>query len=86
MYSWVYRHISYGIHLCTLFWQSERTGTDSQAVSLVCVMSHFKVIVNTLGYEFDQQRFMELTISNTTLAIKTAHSYQYFAENNPPLF
>lgn len=61
------------------------TGTDSRAGTIVNVETRFKEIGGTDDYATGQSAAQSLASSNPALAILNADSYEYFAENNPPL-
>ncbi|SDF82142.1 peptidyl-Lys metalloendopeptidase [Lentzea fradiae] len=73
------------IYLCRVFWQSEPTGTDSQAGTLVHEATHFRVNGGSQDIEYGQDDCLELARTNPDRAVVNADNYEYFAENTPPL-
>lgn len=73
------------VYLGPRFWQAPVTGTDSQAGFLVGAASQFLANGGTKNHEYGQDDCRELARVNPADAITNADSYQYFAENDPPL-
>ncbi|KAF9463906.1 peptidyl-Lys metalloendopeptidase [Collybia nuda] len=73
------------VYLCGGFWTAPATGTDSKAGTLVHEGSHFVATAGTTDIAYGQTDCKQLAISNPNQAIRNADSYEYFAENTPPL-
>jgi peptidyl-Lys metalloendopeptidase len=77
----------YQIHLCGQFWNTNMTGVDSKAGTIIHEISHFNIVANTTDNNsalnpFGAQRLAQ-TIPNA--AIVNANNHEYFAENTPTL-
>lgn len=81
---YVYPHRPYEIYLCNYFWSAPRTGTDSQAGTIVHEVSHFTVVANTDDHAYGQALCENLASRTPDLVIENADSHEYFAENTPP--
>ncbi len=84
-YAYVYPDSQYQVYLCGAFWNSSRTGTDTQAGTLVHEVSHFTVVVGANDYAYGQEDAKTLAKNSPQKAINNAENYDYFAENNPNL-
>ncbi len=84
-YAYVYANNPYEIYICNYFWTAPRTGTDSQAGTIVHEVSHFTVVADTDDHAYGQTLCANLASSTPDLAIENADSHEYFAENTPPL-
>ncbi|KAF9463910.1 hypothetical protein BDZ94DRAFT_577573 [Collybia nuda] len=73
------------VHLCERFWTAPATGTDSKAGTLVHEGTHFAVTANTEDLANGKPDCVDLAKRRPGKAARNADSYQYFAENNPPL-
>ena len=71
------------ISLCTVYWTSPATGTDSRAGTLIHFLSQFTSIAGTSSYAYGQTASHSLALTNTSQAILNSDNYEYFAENNP---
>ncbi|KAI8865992.1 peptidyl-Lys metalloendopeptidase [Ramicandelaber brevisporus] len=85
VYAYVYP-TQYGkMYLCPVFWRAPATGTDSQAGTIVAQASLFAANGGTHKYVYGQPACRRLANSSPVQTVMNADSYQYFAENNPPL-
>ncbi len=84
-YAYVYNSEPYTIYLCNAFWYAPRTGTDSQAGTLIHEMSHFTVVAGTEDYAYGHTDAKNLAKNNPNNAVFNADNHEYFAENNPYL-
>lgn len=84
-YAYVYPTQPYKIYLCNAFWSAPLTGTDSKAGVIVHETSHFNVVAATDDHVYGQSGSKQLAINDPAKAIENADSYEYFAENTPPL-
>ena len=75
----VYANQPYTIFVCSLFWQSPLTGTDSKAGPLIHKMSHFTVVAGKDDYIYGQAGTKCLTINNPSQTINNADNHEYFA-------
>jgi peptidyl-Lys metalloendopeptidase len=83
--AYVYPNQPYDITVCERYWRSPATGTDSQAGVLVHEMSHFITVAATEDVTHSQV-LVRMTAKNIPArAVQNASSYEYFAENDPPL-
>ncbi len=82
-YAYVYINYPYEIYLCSAFWSAPKTGTDSQAGTLVHELSHFTVVAGTDDIVYGQIDARSLAILYPSSAIQNADSHEYFAENTP---
>ncbi|KAF9152360.1 hypothetical protein DFQ26_000932 [Actinomortierella ambigua] len=73
------------IRLCPLFWALPTTGADSQAGALIRLSSMFEENGGAKPSARGQERCKELVKHIPDDAVQSACSYQYFAENSPPL-
>ncbi|QRV73316.1 peptidyl-Lys metalloendopeptidase [Ceratobasidium sp. AG-Ba] len=81
VYAYVYPSTAGRMYLCGAFWSASNSGHDSRAGIIIHEQSHFTVNggTNDSPYgQFDPKSF-------AALPIMSADSYQYFAENTPPL-
>ena len=84
-YAYVYPNAQYEVYLCGAFWNSSRTGTDTQAGTLIHEVSHFSVVAGTNDYAYGQADAQKLAKESPEKAVNNAENYDYFAENNPQL-
>jgi peptidyl-Lys metalloendopeptidase len=86
IYAYVYpndhRHI---IYVCPPFWKRPIEGTDSQSGIFIHQASLFVNFGGAKDLASGQDDCKKLAKSDPDSAAKNAGSYQYFAENNPPL-
>ena len=82
-YAYVYNNEPYTIYLCNAFWYAPRTGTDSQAGTLIHETSHFTVVAGTEDYAYGHLGAKDLAKNNPNNAVFNADNHEYFAENNP---
>ncbi|KAF9459386.1 deuterolysin M35 metalloprotease [Collybia nuda] len=76
----------YGVvYLCSLFWTAPLTGKNSQAGTLVHEGTHFLATAGTKDFALGQPACQALALANPNQAVNNADSYEYFAENTPPL-
>ena len=75
----------YKVYLCSAFWSSPTTGTDSKAGTLVHESSHFTIMGGTQDYAYGQTNCKNLAKSKPAQAVMNADSHEYFVENNPVL-
>ncbi|PIL25440.1 hypothetical protein GSI_13330 [Ganoderma sinense ZZ0214-1] len=73
------------VYLCKSFWDAPRTGTDSQAGTLIHEASHFTANGGTDDYVYGQHGAGDLAASDPDEAVMNADSHEYFAENSPAL-
>ncbi|PIL25448.1 hypothetical protein GSI_13338 [Ganoderma sinense ZZ0214-1] len=73
------------VYLCGAFWDAPRTGTDSQAGTLIHEASHFTANGGTDDYVYGQHGAGDLAASDPDEAVMNADSHEYFAENSPAL-
>lgn len=73
------------VYLGPRFWQAPVTGTDSQAGFLIGAASQFLANGGTKNHKYGQDDCRELARTKPWDAVTNADSYQYFAENDPPL-
>lgn len=85
VYAYVYTNAHYIINICPAYWGAPATGTDSKAGIVIHEVSHFTVVAGTDDHVYGQPGSRNLAITTPNLAIENADSYEYFAENNPPL-
>jgi len=84
-FAYVYPNKTYTIYLCNAFWNAHKSGTDSQAGTLVHEVAHFTNVAATDDYAYGQNDAKELAISNPQNAIFNSDNHEYFAENTPYL-
>jgi len=84
-YAYVHPNAEYQIYLCGAFWRSSKTGTDTQAGTLVHEVSHFTAVAGTDDHAYGQENAKKLAKVTPEKAINNAENYDYFAENNPNL-
>ena len=75
----------YDIYLCGSFWTANKTGSDSQAGTLIHELSHFEVIAGTEDIRYGNDDSKQLAITSPPKALNNADNYEYFAENTPYL-
>jgi len=76
----------YGIvRICPLFWTLPLTGSDSMAGTLVHESSHFLRNGETEDWADGIEECLQLALDDPDQAIDNGDSFQYFAENTPPL-
>jgi len=85
LYAYVFRNRPYRIYPCPNFWSSSLNGTDSRAGTIVHELTHFTSVSNTDDHQYGQIGVSSLAVSDPDLAVLNADSYEYFAENSPPL-
>ncbi|CAE6499738.1 unnamed protein product [Rhizoctonia solani] len=71
------------VYLCSAFWQSTLTGTDSQGGTIIHELSHFTVNGGTTDVQYGTEGCLVLAKADPASAVMNADSHQYFAENNP---
>ncbi|ESK92197.1 extracellular protease [Moniliophthora roreri MCA 2997] len=69
------------INLCNAFWQTNTTGADSRAGTLVHEALHFQIIAGTGDHAYTRGPAMELAAESPELAIDNSDSHEYFSEN-----
>lgn len=84
-YGWVNPNAPYEYYLCSTFFNSPATGTDSRAGTLVHFTSQFNAVAGAQSYVFGQSAAQALAISNPANAALNADNIEYFAENNPAI-
>ncbi|MBQ4845934.1 M35 family metallo-endopeptidase [Pseudoalteromonas sp. MMG005] len=82
-FAYVYPNQPYKVYFCGAFWNASRTGTDSQAGTIIHEVSHFNAVAGTDDHAYGHYGAKNLAISNVRKAIENADSYEYFAENTP---
>ena len=85
LYAYVYPNSAYEVYLCGAFWKSSRTGTDTQAGTLIHEVSHFTAVAGTDDFAYGQEDAKSLAKKSPDKAVNNAENYDYFAENNPKL-
>ncbi|KAK0451127.1 peptidyl-Lys metalloendopeptidase [Armillaria borealis] len=80
VYAYVYPSEFGTIYLCSVFWQTTTTGTDSRGGTLIHESSHFTIIGSTDDYVYGQSAAKSLASSNPSEAIENADNHEYFAE------
>lgn len=85
VYAYVFPVVLHEIYLCPVFWQTDLSGTDSRAGTLVHELSHFTALVGTDDHAYGQRAARELAQNDPTTAIDNADNFGYFAENDPVL-
>jgi peptidyl-Lys metalloendopeptidase len=85
VYAYVYPSMPYKIYLCSVFWMSPVSGTDSKAGTIIHELSHFTVVAGTQDNAYGQTACKALAKANPTKAINNADSHEYFSENTPTL-
>lgn len=71
--------------LCQSFWQAPMTGTDSKSGTLVNLVGRFPRNGGLKDSVKGQEGCRTLATDNPDSAAQNAASYEYFAENRPPL-
>lgn len=84
-YAYVYSNQPYTVYLCSVFWDSPLSGTDSKGGTIVHETSHFTAVAGTDDWVYGQSGAKSLAISDPSKAIDNADSHEYFAENTPAL-
>lgn len=82
-FAYVYPSQPYKIYFCGAFWGAPRTGTDSQAGTIIHEVSHFNAVAGTDDHAYGHSGAKQLASSDVKKAIENADSYEYFAENTP---
>lgn len=82
-YAYVYPNQPYNVYLCSVFWSSPMTGTDSKGGTIIHETSHFTAVAGTDDLAYGQSAAKSLAISDPTKALNNADSHEYFAENTP---
>lgn len=82
-YAYVYPNQHYKIYLCSEFWPSSTTGTDSKGGTIIHEVAHFIVAAGTQDHAYGQSKCQNLAKSNPSMALANSDNLQYFAENNP---
>ena len=85
VFAYVYPNQPYKIWLCGAFWPAPLMGTDSQSGTLVHEVSHFNIVARTADLAYGQAACKQLAKNDPNGAIRNADSYEYYAENNPPI-
>ena len=85
IFAFVFPSLPYSITLCPSFWAASPNGQDSKAGTIIHELTHFTVVADTDDHVYGQSGARELAVSNPNMAIDNADSYEYFAENAPPL-
>ena len=73
------------VFLCQSFWNAPTTGTDSKAGTLINLVGQFSKNGGLKDSAQGQAGCKTLATNNPDAAAMNAASYEYFAENNPPL-
>ncbi|KAB5588004.1 Deuterolysin M35 metalloprotease [Ceratobasidium theobromae] len=73
------------VYLCSDFWKSPQTGTDSKAGTVVHEHTHFTIYGGTSDFKNGQTKCKQLAISTPNQAVMNADSHEYFVENTPAL-
>lgn len=84
-YAYVYPSMHYKIYLCSQFWKSATTGTDSMGGTIIHELAHFTVIAGTNDHAYGQSSCQSLAQRNPIQALANSDNLQYFSENNPRL-
>ena len=84
-YAYVYPNKPYHIYLCNAFWSAPAIGTDCQFGVIIHEISHFYVVTSTKDHAYGHANCQTLANTDPAKAIENADSYEYFAENKPPL-
>jgi len=84
-FAYVFPDEPYDIYLCGSFWTSEKTGSDSQAGTIIHELSHFINIAGTTDHVYGKDDTKQLAITSPSEALNNADNYEYFAENTPYL-
>lgn len=85
IFAFVYPEFPYNITLCPGFGIAAVNGRDSRAGTIIHELSHFTVVGGTDDHVYGHDGARALAASNPDLAITNADSYEYFAENAPPV-
>lgn len=85
-YAYVYPTLHYKIYLCSQFWKSTITGTDSMGGTIIHELAHFQILANTGDHAYGHSGAKILASTNPTYARMNSDNLQYFAENYPPLY
>jgi len=85
VYAYVYANQPYRIYLCSVYWPSVATGTDSKSGTILHELAHFSVVAGTGDHSYGQSACRSLAQTNPSQALRNSDSLQYFAENNPRL-
>ncbi|KAF8602195.1 deuterolysin M35 metalloprotease [Ceratobasidium sp. AG-I] len=73
------------IYLCEGFWTAPNSGTDSKPGIIIFAQVHFTANGGANDYVYGQTAAKSLAANKPAVAITSACSYEYFAENTPPL-
>lgn len=85
VFAYVYPTAPYEYYLCSTFFSSAATGTDSRAGSLIHLTSQFNAVVGAQSYASGQSAAQALALSNPANAALNADNFEYFAENTPTI-
>ncbi|KAF9463907.1 hypothetical protein BDZ94DRAFT_1257728 [Collybia nuda] len=84
-YAYVDTDVYGKVYLCESFWTAPATGTNSKAGILVHEGTHFQATGHTRDIAIGKRACRELANTKPGKATQNADSYEYFAENTPPL-
>ncbi|MFT6877228.1 MAG: peptidyl-Lys metalloendopeptidase [Granulosicoccus sp.] len=85
IFAFVFPAFPYSMTLCPSFRSANANGQDSRAGTIIHELSHFINVAGTDDHVYGQDGARALAISNPDLVISNADSYEYFAENAPPV-
>ncbi|KAB5596497.1 Peptidyl-Lys metalloendopeptidase [Ceratobasidium theobromae] len=85
IYAYVYQNRPGYIYLCGAFWDAPNVGENSRAGTIVHEQSHFLINGGTRDHAYGHYAARGLGRSSPGGAVNNADSYEYFAENSPPL-
>ncbi|EJD37382.1 zincin [Auricularia subglabra TFB-10046 SS5] len=71
--------------VCPAYYIAPATATESQAGILVHLGTHWKTVGDTGHWAIGEDDSKQLAVSNPDLAVLNADSYEFFAENSPPI-
>lgn len=80
-FAYVYPNAPYKIYLCSGFWASSTTGTDSRPGIIIHETSHFNVVADTDDHFYFHDNSLITAQTSPALAVQNADSHEYFAEN-----
>ena len=84
-FAFVYKNQPYEITMCGSFWSAPQVGHNSKAGTVIHELSHFTIIGDTDDHAYGPGPVKQLAISDPERATDNADSYEYFAENSPPI-
>jgi peptidyl-Lys metalloendopeptidase len=85
VFAYVYPNQPYAVYLCSAFWTTTTTGTDSRAGTIIHEVSHFTVVAGTDDWVYGQAAAATLASTNPARSVNNADNHEYFAENTPAI-